>query len=123
MTASATPERFSVMTGLVLVMLASVPRYVFEGHETRLTLLLMAAAVVTIAAGFHWRMIESSARRQLPGLIKRLLACLLGGGLAIAIWQGVSLGGVDAILLRSHGAALGLLIHVVSLLWRRPAVD
>ncbi|SDF98333.1 hypothetical protein SAMN05216571_103278 [Onishia taeanensis] len=123
MNSSATPERFSVMTGLILVMLASLPRYALEGHETRLTLLLMAAGVVAVAASFHWRMLEGSARRQLPGLLKRLLACLLGGGLAIAVWQLISLGGVDAILLLSHGAALGLLIHVVSLLWRRPAAD
>ena len=123
MNASATPERFSVMTGLILVMLASLPRYALEGHETRLTLLLMAAGVVAVAASFHWRMLEGSAKRQLPGLLKRLLACLLGGGLAIAVWQLISLGGVDAILLLSHGAALGLLIHVVSLLWRRPAAE
>lgn len=123
MTASATPERLSVMAGLVLVMLASVPRYLLEGHETRLTLLMIAAAVVTTVAGLHWRFLDANARQQLPALLKRLLACLLGGGLLIAIWQGISLGGLDGVLLLAHGAALGLLLHVVGMLWRRPSTD
>ncbi|WP_458527067.1 hypothetical protein [Onishia taeanensis] len=121
MTASATPERLSVMAGLVLVMLASVPRYLLEGHETRLTLLMIAAAVVIAAAGLHWRLLELDARQQLPALMKRLLVCLLSGGALIAIWQGISLGGLDGVLLLAHGAALGLLLHVIGLLWRRPA--
>ncbi|WP_192034317.1 hypothetical protein [Halomonas sp. YLGW01] len=123
MTASATPERLSVLTGLVLVMLASVPRYLLEGHETRLTLLMMAAVVVIVVGGLHWRLMERGARRQLPVLLKRLVVCLLGGGCLMAIWQGLSLGGLDGVLLLAHGAALGLLLHVVGLPWRRQARD
>ncbi|WP_168013058.1 hypothetical protein [Halomonas salinarum] len=123
MKVSATPERLSVMAGLEIVMLSSVPRYLLEGHDTRLTLLIMAAAAVAIAAGLHWRLLDVEARRQLPGLSKRLVACLLGGGLLMAFWQAVSLGGIDGVLLLAHGTALGLLIHVVGLLWHRPGSE
>ncbi|WP_136254492.1 hypothetical protein [Onishia niordana] len=121
MKVSATPERLSVLSGLLIVMLSSVPRYLLEGHDTRLTLLMMAAAAVAIVAALHWRLLEDDARRQLPGLFKRLVACMLGGGLLMAIWQAVSLGGIDGVLLLAHATALGLLIHVVGLLWHRPS--
>ena len=45
------------MLGLLVLMLANVPRYLAGGHETRLTLICMACAVVAAVAVMHWRLL------------------------------------------------------------------
>ena len=44
------PERISVALGLCVVMLATLPRYMAGGHETRQTLIFFALALVAFAA-------------------------------------------------------------------------
>lgn len=113
----SSPERTSLMLGLVVLMLVSVPRYQVGGHETRLLMALAFAGAVTIAAAFHWRQLSPSSRERLPMLLRRLLACLVGGVAAIGLWHLLSGGWIGWELLISHGAGLGLLAHALWLWW------
>jgi high-affinity Fe2+/Pb2+ permease len=110
-------ERVSLMLGLAMLMLASVPRYLVGGHETRLLMALALAGAVVIAAAFQWRQLIASSRQRLPMLLKRLLACLVGGVAAIAMWYLLSGGWIGWERLISYGAGLGLLGYALWLWW------
>lgn len=56
MAASMTPERLSIMIGVLAVIGATLPRYIVGGYQGRLTLILMAFAVVLIVAMASWRL-------------------------------------------------------------------
>lgn len=105
------------MMGLVTLMLASVPRYLVAGHETRLLMALALAVAVAIAAAFQWRQLMTPARRRLPILLKRLFACFVGG--VAAVGMGYLLGGgwIGWERLVSYGVGLGLLGYALWLWW------
>ncbi|WP_311064277.1 hypothetical protein [Halomonas sp. DWK9] len=111
------PERVSVAIGLCVVMLAALPRYMVGGHETRQTLLLMALALVVGAAAVQWKMLPSSARKMLPGLLKRLAVMLVLGALVMGAWHGLFTDWISWQVFISHAATCGLLLHAVSLWW------
>lgn len=115
---TATPERFSLMLGLLVLMLANVPRYLAGGHESRLTLIYMACAVVTAVAVMHWRLLAHSERARLPILIRRLCFALVAGLALMGGWHALMTDWISWQLLIAHGATLGLLIHAVWLWWR-----
>ncbi|BBI50933.1 hypothetical protein HORIV_33540 [Vreelandella olivaria] len=77
--APISPERISVALGLCIVMLATLPRYLAGGHETRQTLIIFALVVVSLATVVQWRLLAVEARRRLPRLCKRLVMMLLLG--------------------------------------------
>ncbi|QJQ97213.1 hypothetical protein HIO72_16420 [Halomonas sp. PA5] len=107
------------MLGLLAVFLASLPRYLAGGHETRLSLILMMAAVVTAVVIVHWRLLSSEGKRRTPGLLKRLGLSLLAGLAAMSLWHALFSAWVGWEIALSHGATLGLLLHVMVLWWRR----
>ena len=114
MAVSATPERLSVMTGVLAAILATVPRYVVNGNQGRLILILLAFAAVATVTGLSWRLLSREARRRFPGLLARLVAMLLLGIGLVALWQ-LFTNGLDGLLLLSHGATLGLLLHALAM--------
>ncbi|WP_309674535.1 hypothetical protein [Billgrantia campisalis] len=118
--ATPTAERLSVMLGLVVLMLANVPRYLATGHDTQLTLILMAAAAVAAVSVAHWRMLEAAERTRLPALFKRFGLCLVAGGVLMGAWHALFTDWISWQLLLAHGATLGLLLHAVWL-WVRMA--
>jgi len=119
--AQPTPERLSLMLGLVLLMLATVPRYLAGGHETRLSLILMALAVVAAVALVHWRMLDGEARRRLPPLMGRLGASLVAGLAGMGLYHALFTDFIGWELLLAHGATLGLLLHALWLWVRAPS--
>lgn len=113
-----TPERISLGAGLGLIMLATLPRYFLGGHETRLTLVLMAIAAILVVTLIQWRLLPSADRKRLPGLLQRLMGLLvLGTALGFA-WYVVTGTGNGWPLSLSHGATAGLLLFALSL-WHR----
>lgn len=114
MATSMTPERLSVMVGVLVAILATLPRYLVYGNQGRLTLILIAFVAIAAVAVFAWRMLTVEARRQVPKLLGRLAIMLLLGVLLVALWQ-VFTSGLDKLLLLSHGATLGLLIHALAM--------
>nr|WP_163503234.1 hypothetical protein [Halomonas socia] len=112
-------ERLTALLGVLVVMLATLPRYLDGGHETRLSLMLMASAVVTVVTLLHWRLLDSPARRRVPGLLRRLGFCLLAGLAVMAGWYALAANLTGWQVLLSHGTTAGLLMHVLSLWWRR----
>ncbi|SEK27880.1 hypothetical protein [Halomonas daqiaonensis] len=118
MGATPTPERLSLLLGLGLLMLATLPRYLVGGHETRLSVMLMALAVVAVVIVLQWRLLSDEARSRLPGLL-RLLGVSLGAGLVMmAVWHTLTSDFFGWELLVSHGATLGLLLHALWL-WKK----
>ena len=115
---TATPERFSLMLGLLVLMLANVPRYLAGGHETRLTLIYMACAVVAAVAVMHWRLLAQPERARVPTMIRRLCFALLAGLILMGGWHALMTDWISWQLFIVHGATLGLLIHAVWLWWR-----
>ncbi|WP_224417213.1 MULTISPECIES: hypothetical protein [unclassified Modicisalibacter] len=114
-----TPERVSVMVGVAIALLATLPRYLHAaGQSDRLWLLTGALVVVLVGALLSWRVLEAPARRRLPGLLTSLALRLVLGLALVAIWQW-SQGGVDRLMVLSHGTALGLLGHALLVGWRR----
>ncbi|MGA4495042.1 hypothetical protein [Vreelandella venusta] len=111
------PERISVALGLCIVMLAAIPRYMVEGHETRQTLLLVALVIVVGAAAVQWKMLSAGARKALPKLCQRLLLMLLMGALVMGAWHGLFTDWISWQVFISHAATCGLLFHAVSLWW------
>jgi hypothetical protein len=116
-----TPERLSLMIGLVAVMLAAVPRYLAGGHETRLTLISIALAVVAAAAAFQWRLLGAEARLRLGGLLRRLGLALLAGLVLMGAWHAVFSEWMSWEGLVSQGTTLGLLLHAVWLWVKAPS--
>jgi hypothetical protein len=112
------PERISLGAGLCAIMLATLPRYIAGGHDTRLTLVLIAVAAIVLVMGIQWRWLLLEGKKRLPKLLTRLLGLLaLGVGLAFA-WYGVTGSGNGWQVSLSHGATFGLLLYAVTL-WRR----
>ncbi|MFC3285381.1 hypothetical protein [Litchfieldella rifensis] len=112
------PERLSVMLGLLLVILATLPRYVNEGQDTRLSLIGMVFVVVAIMAVVHWRLLTSAARARVLPLLRRLGGAVLVGLALMAVWQAFSSAWGRWQILISHGATLGVLLHVLGLWWK-----
>ncbi|GHA85800.1 hypothetical protein [Modicisalibacter luteus] len=120
MTTTMTPERLSTLIGVLAAIAATLPRYVYGAvDQGRLLLILMAFAVVAVVAGIAWRMLAQPARQRLPGLLGRLVINLVLGCLLVVIWQWFERGVVAPLLLLSHGTTFGLLIHAVTVGWRR----
>ncbi|NLC20773.1 MAG: hypothetical protein GX771_02540 [Halomonadaceae bacterium] len=115
---TATPERLSLMLGLLVLMLANVPRYLAGGHENRLMLIGMACVVVAAVTVMHWRLLAQPGRARLPTLIRRLCFALLAGLALMGGWHALMTAWISWQLLVAHGATLGLLIHAVWLRWR-----
>lgn len=120
MEVKASPERLSVMLGLLVLMLATVPRYLAGGHDSRLTLILLAVAVVVAVCAFHWHLLPQEARGRLPALLRRLGVSLVVGSIAMGSWHALTSDWVSWQVLLSHGATLGLMLHALWL-WRYPA--
>ncbi|RUR34747.1 hypothetical protein ELY33_00775 [Vreelandella andesensis] len=116
---SFSPERISVALGLCIVMVAAIPRYMAEGHETRQTLLLIALAIVAVAAAVQWKMLSDSARKALPKLCQRLLIMLIMGALVMGAWHGLFTDWISWQVFISHAATCGLLFHAISLWWKQ----
>lgn len=117
MGAQPTPERLSLMLGLVVLMLATVPRYLAGDHGTRLNLILVALAVVAVVIVAHWRLLDVAARRRLPGLLGRLGLSLAAGLAGMGLWHALFTDWISWQLLIAHGATLGLLLHALWLWW------
>ncbi|MGP9767885.1 hypothetical protein ACT3UM_19390 [Halomonas sp. AOP13-D3-9] len=115
--APTSPERISVALGLCIVMLATLPRYVAGGHETRQTLIIIALALVAFVAVIQWRLLALEARRRLPQLCKRLVAMLLLGMVVMGGWHALFTDWISWQVFISHGATLGVLMHALSLWW------
>lgn len=118
MNATATAERLSLMVGLLLLMLSTVPRYLAMGHDNRLMLILMAMAAVAVAAGMHWRLLEGPERARLPLLARRLGLALVAGLALMGGWHALFSAWISWQTLLAHGATLGLLLHALWLWWR-----
>ncbi|NWN82349.1 MAG: hypothetical protein HLX48_05070 [Halomonas sp.] len=119
MGARPTPERLSLLVGLVVVMLATLPRYLVGDHGNRFNLMLMALPLVGLVAVLQWRLLDSAGRSGLPRLLGRLGLCLLAGLAGMGAWHGLFSDFVGWELWVSHGATLGLLLHAITL-WVRP---
>lgn len=117
--APSSPERISVLLGICVVMVATLPRYMAGGYETRQTLIILAFALVAFAAVVQWRLLAADARRKLPPLCKRLVSMLLLGMLLMAGWHALSTEWISWQVFTSHGATLGVLLHALSLWWSR----
>lgn len=110
------PERLSILLGLMVLMLVTLPRYLAGGHDEHLTLILLALAVIAGVCAFHFRLLSSEARDQLPALLQRFGVCLGVGLVVMGIWHSLFSDWISWQILLSHGTTLGLLIHV---LWLR----
>ncbi|MBT2788884.1 MULTISPECIES: hypothetical protein [unclassified Halomonas] len=115
--APTSPERISVALGLCIVMLATLPRYMAGGYETRQTLIIFALALVAFAAVVQWRLLAVEARRRLPQLCKRLVIMLLLGMAVMGGWHALFTDWISWQVFISHGATLGVLLHAISLWW------
>ncbi|CBV42407.1 hypothetical protein [Halomonas elongata] len=118
---AASSERCSLLAGLLILMAASVPRYLAGGHDTHLALLAIAGVAVAALAVFQWWLLPVASRAALPALMRRLVACLVIGLLATGIWHALFGAWSGWPLLVSHGAALGLLLHALGLWWKPAA--
>ncbi|TDB05578.1 hypothetical protein [Halomonas marinisediminis] len=114
-----TAERLSLLLGLALLMLASLPRYLVAGHENRFNLMLMALAVVCLVGVLQWRLLDVAGKARLPRLLSRLGLCLLAGLAGMAGWHALFTDFIGWELWLSHGTTLGLLLHALGL-WVRP---
>ena len=113
-----TAERLSLLAGLLVLMLATVPRYLAGGHDNRLTLISFAIVVVAAVAAMNWRLLEASERARLPQLAKRLVLSLVVGLALMGLWHALLTAWISWQLLIAHGATLGLLLHALWLWWR-----
>lgn len=113
-----TATRWSTLLGLWLVMLVSLPRYWLQHDTTRLTLLVILMVAIAVALIALWRLM-AVAQRERPAAIKHLGGCLLIGCLLIGAWHWIDAAADHWSVILSQGAALGLLLHVVSRIWRR----
>jgi hypothetical protein len=115
--APTSPERISVALGLCIVMLATLPRYMAGGHETRQTLIIFALALVAFVTVIQWRLLAAEARRRLPRLSMRLVVMLLLGMAIMGGWHALFTDWISWQVFISHGATLGVLLHAISLWW------
>ena len=114
-----TATRWSTLLGLWLVMLVSLPRYWLQHDMTRLALLAILMIAIAVALVAFWRLMASAQRERCPAAIKHLGGCLLIGCLLIGAWHWIDAAADHWSVILSQGTALGLLLHVVSRVWRR----
>lgn len=115
--APASAKRVSSALGLCVVMLSTLPRYLAGGHETRLTLILLAFVVVLVAAVLQWRLLPGDGRQQLSGMLKRLAIMMMLGALVMGAWHALFTDWMSWQVFISHASTFGLVAHVVSLWW------
>ncbi|MCA1772020.1 MAG: hypothetical protein LC677_05120 [Halomonas sp.] len=115
--APTSAKRVSSALGLCIVMLAALPRYLAGGHETRLTLILMALVAVLVASIVQWRLLPSEGRQQLPVMLKRLSIMMVLGVLVMGVWHALFTDWMSWQVFISHASTFGLVAHVVSLWW------
>ncbi|WP_416140723.1 hypothetical protein ACM26W_10245 [Halomonas sp. HK25] len=120
MGAQSTPERLSLLLGLVLLMLSTIPRFLVGGHDNRFNLILIALLVVAGVAAAHWRLLEAEARLRLPRLMGRLGVCMVAGLAGMGLYHALFTDFIGWELLIAHGATLGLLLHALSIWLRAP---
>ncbi len=113
-----TAERLSLLMGLGALMLATLPRYLAGGHETHLSLILTALAVVAVVSLLQWRLLPGESRSRLPSLLRRLGLFLVAGLVVMTAWHALTSDFFGWELLVSHGATLGLLLHALWL-WKK----
>ncbi len=118
MNGTPTAERLSLLLGLIVLMLATVPRYLAGDHGNRLSLILLALAVVAAVAVLNWRLLPASERGRLPTLMARFGIALVAGLALMGGWHALFTAWISWQLLLAHGATLGLLLHAVWLWWR-----
>ncbi len=117
-----TAERVSILSGILIAMLATLLRYVANGvAQDRLILLCIAAVVVAAVTVASWRLLDEGARQRLPVLMGRMGVAMASSLLVIVVWQGIQGGiaSIDGLAVLSHGTTLGLLIHALASGWRR----
>ena len=117
--APSSPERISVAMGVCVIMLATLPRYMAGGHETRQTLIVIAFALISVVAIVQWRLLSVASRRRLPKLLKRLAVMLLLGTATMGGWHALFTDWISWQVFISHGATLGVLLHTLSLWWAK----
>lgn len=117
--ATSTPERISVGVGLCLVMLATLPRFIANGLETRQTLMGLAILVVAVVMAVNFKMLHATARKRLPSLLTSMLLAMVAGLVIMAVWHRLTSDWFSWQELISNGATLGLLLHALNL-WRKP---
>lgn len=110
-------NKVSSALGLCVVMFATLPRYMAGGHETRLTLILLALVVVLVATIVQWRLLPRDGRQQLPGMLKRLAIMMMLGVLVMGAWHALFTDWMSWQVFISHASTFGLVAHVVSLWW------
>jgi hypothetical protein len=118
MNAAPTAERLSLLIGLLVLMLATVPRYLAGDHGNRLALIAIALAMVAVVAVMNWRMLDTGERARLPRLGKQLSMALLAGLVLMGLWHALFTAWLSWQLLIAHAATLGLLLHALWLWWR-----
>ncbi|WP_111411774.1 hypothetical protein [Billgrantia lactosivorans] len=118
MGAAPTAERLSLLTGLVVLMLATIPRYLAGGNDNRLMLISLALLVVAAVALLNWRMLGAEERARLPRLARRLALSLVAGLALMGLWHALFSAWISWQLLIAHGATLGLLLHALWLWWQ-----
>ncbi len=114
---AASPERCSLLVGLLILMVVSVPRYLaggmipiwLDGDRWCRRGIVGRLPVVAIVCGVACR----AAR-----LMRRLVICLVVGLLVMGIWHALFGAWSGWPLLVSHGATLGLLLHALGLWWK-----
>nr|WP_096298271.1 hypothetical protein [Halomonas sp. hl-4] len=110
-------QRVSSALGLCVVMLATLPRYLAGGNETRMTLIFMALVAVLVATVFQWRLLPSAGRRRLPAMLKRLAFMMILGLMVMGIWHALFTDWISWQVFISHASTFGLVTHIVSLWW------
>lgn len=118
MNATPTAERLSIMLGLLVLMLSTIPRYLAGGHDNRLTMITLALVAVAAVAVVHWRMLGASERHRLPMLLKRFGVSLLAGLGLMGAWHALMTDWISWQLFIAHATTAGLLLHVLWLWWR-----
>lgn len=118
MNGTPTAERLSLLLGLIVLMLATVPRYLAGDYGNRLSLILLALAVVAAVAVLNWRLLPAGERGRLPPLLARFGIALVAGLALMGGWHALFTAWISWQLLLAHGATLGLLLHAVWLWWR-----
>lgn len=116
-------ERLATLLGLLVVMLATLPRYLTGGHETRLSLMLMACVAVMVVVLWQWRQLAQFSRQRIPALLGRLTLCLLLGLGAMTGWHAMNGGLSGWQVPLSHGTTAGLLIYVLGVWWQREEAE
>lgn len=118
MEARPTPERVSLLLGLGVLMLSTLPRYLAAGHQTRLTLIVIALAVVGGVVCLQWWLLSADDKPLLPRLLGRLAIAMVIGFIMMGLWHLLFSDWISWQRLMSHGATLGLLLHALTLWWR-----